>query len=102
MVKNLSSSTEHVGLIPGQGTKIPPAAGQLSQQCKEAKKKKKKIHSLCFKYSEISSRMVGLQRRMGLGYDLKVFQAKLRRGRYTKSPLCVLSFCRVKFKDGSR
>ena len=36
MVKNLSSSAEHVGLIPGQGTKNPPAAGQLSQCCKEA------------------------------------------------------------------
>ena len=64
MVKNLSSSAEHVGLIPGQGTKIPPAAGQLSQHGKEAKKKK--IHSLSFKYSEISSRMVGPQRRTGL------------------------------------
>ena len=62
MVKNLSSSAEHVGLIPGQGTKIPPAAGQLSQCCKEAYTHTHKIHSLSFKYSEISSWMMGLQR----------------------------------------
>ena len=30
VVKNLPSNAEDVGLIPGQGTKIPHAAGQLS------------------------------------------------------------------------
>ena len=30
MVKNLSSSAGDVGSIPGQGTKTPQAAGQLS------------------------------------------------------------------------
>ena len=30
VVKNLPSNEGHVGLIPGRGTKIPHAAGQLS------------------------------------------------------------------------
>ena len=30
MVKSLPSNAEDVGLIPGQGTKIPHAAGQLN------------------------------------------------------------------------
>ena len=30
MVKNLPSNTGDMGLIPGRGTKIPPAAGELS------------------------------------------------------------------------
>ena len=30
MVKNLPCSTGHTGLIPGQGTRIPHAAEQLS------------------------------------------------------------------------
>ena len=30
VVKNLPSDAEDMGLIPGQGTKIPHAAGQLS------------------------------------------------------------------------
>ena len=62
MVETLSCSAEHVGLIPGQETKNPPAAGQLSQRCKEAHTHTHRIHSLSFKYSEISSWMMGLQR----------------------------------------
>ena len=30
VVKNLPSNTRDMGLIPGQGTKIPHASGQLS------------------------------------------------------------------------
>ena len=32
-VKNLPSNAGDVGLIPGQGTKIPHAAGQLKPVC---------------------------------------------------------------------
>ena len=34
MVKNLPSDTGDVGLVPGQGTKVPHAWGQLSPHAK--------------------------------------------------------------------
>ena len=47
MVKNLPSNAGDVGSIPGLGTKIPHAAGQLSpstqmkMECSQGEKKKK-------------------------------------------------------------
>ena len=42
VVKNLPSNARDIGSIPGQGTKIPHAVGQLTARVTQHSKKKKK------------------------------------------------------------